>query len=401
MKTRPTTEAAPRRPGTRLPFSVFLPVLFSLSALAAPAPDAPPKDHALFVGTSLQIKDGETFHELVAADSNTVTVLADGKARTLPRNGVGAVRIEPGLKLSSLVAQIDDLRTTPVNASPSGDRFASDRMYILMNSMVDRSAERMDGAIQSMETASRMVDTATGFSKAASEQHLRDTIESLNKEMSSNTAWTSSVSSLLPVDGTANAVDVSCSVAAPRATRDAYVLLVTEYRINSRDQPQYKVHVQPLRDLGPKPQRLTMTQAGLPVGFILGRVDVHVYADGQELATNLSEQRVDLTADDALRYLVICYVAAHPKDTLVATPLKMGVPADFKAQVSAEQLERPLYVKVGVDGTVQGVSAAADRSAAADPYVDAAVRKFRYNPALAAGKPVESVVPLRLADYVR
>jgi hypothetical protein len=407
MKTRPSINAAVRRSGTRLPFFTLLPLLFSLSALAEPAPEVAPRDHALFVGTSLQIKDGETFQPLVAANAHTLTVLADGKARNLPRNAVGEVRIEPELKLSSIVAQIDNLKTKTMKAELTGDRFAGDRMQILMDSMIDQNEDVMDSAaareesaVAGVAAAERSVSTPT-FGIADAQRTLEGAKAAYGKAAAANPQLRGSVSSFTLGDLDKTAVEVVCDLSCPRETRDAYALLVTEYRMNSRDKPQYKVHVESLRGLGPKPQRVTMVQGGMPPGFELGRVGVHVFADGQELATNLSEQRVDLTADDALRYLVLVYVAAHTKDTLAAAPLKIGVPADFKNQVSAEQLERPLYVTVGVDGTVQSVSTAPDRSAATDSYVDATVRKFRYNPALNEGKPVESVVPLTLADYVR
>ncbi len=395
------TEAAPRRAGTRLPFFVLLPVLFSVSALAAPEAEAPPKDHALFVGSTLMIKDGDAFRELVAANADTLTVVADGKTRALPRKDVNSVRIEPSLKLSNLVAQVDHLRTTAVKAAPTGDRWAADRMQILMDSMIGHSEETMHRAINNLEFAQSWQSVAGSYALQGAQQLAAQRNTELSNVADAGSRLRNSVHSFGPNDGTATAIEVSCEIAAPRAPRQAYALLVTEFRSDAREKPQYKVHVEPLRDLGPKPRRVSMTQAGLPPGFILGRVDVHVYADGQELATNLSEQRVDLTADDALRYLVVCYVTAHPKETLPPTPLKIGVPADFKAQVPADQLERPLYVTIAVDGTVKEVSAAPDRAVATTPYVDAAVRKFRYNPALKEGKPVESVAPLMLADYVR
>jgi hypothetical protein len=77
------------------------------------------------------------------------------------------------------------------------------------------------------------------------------------------------------------------------------------------------------------------------------------------------------------------------------------LPADFKQRVPSEQQERTLYVKVGVDGTIRDLSTEVGRTVAVEPYIDSAVRKFRYNPALQAGKPVESVVELKLASLLR
>lgn len=400
MKTPSTTDAAPRRSGTRLPFFALFTVALAAASLRA-EPAAPPKDHALFVGSSLQIKDGDTFRELIAADADYLTVATDGKMQKLPRRSVDAVRIEPGLKLSSMVAQIDDLKTAMVKASPSGDRWAADRMRILMDSMVGHSEEAMDRAMNTVDAANQVAATVHPLYRQEAEASAADRRSDLTRVLDTNHMLQTSVSSIGPSDASATAVQVNCAITAPRSTREAFVLLITEYRTNTREKPQYKVHVEPLVDLGPKSQRLSLIQSGLLAGFILDRVDVHIFADGQELATNLSEHRVDLTADDALRYLVLTYVATHTKDTLAATPLKISVPADFKSHVSADQLERTLYVTVGTDGAVRAVSGAADQGVATSPVVESTVRRFRYNPALNEGRPVESVVPLKLAEFVR
>ena len=400
MKTPFRTEAARRPSGTRLPFSA----LFTLALLAAPLaaePTEAPKDHALFLGTSLMIENSGRYLELVGATDSSVTVLADGAPRDLPRKAVDAVRIEPALKLSSIVARIDNLKSTTVKADVRGDRWAADRMQILMDSMAAQNTHMMDHAQRRLENAEAVATVATGFGKMSADAELAIASANYAKLVNTNAKIAQSVGSFVPSDGTVTAVEVECELSSPRVARNAYALLVTEYRMSSREKPQYKVHVQALRRLGPKPERVTLLQSGLPAGFDLGRVDVHVYADGQELATNLSEQRVDLTADDALRYLVLCYVAGHAKDTLPAAPLKIAVPAEFKQQVQPAELDRTLYVTVGADGAVRDLSLAPDRVVAPDFAVAAAVRKFRYNPALKEGKPVESVVPLKLADYVR
>jgi hypothetical protein len=127
---------------------------------------------------------------------------------------------------------------------------------------------------------------------------------------------------------------------------------------------------------------------------------LHLYSGSLELATNFSEGRLDLTAADAMRYLVLAYVTSHAKDSLAATPLRIAVPADFKQRASTADLDRTLYLTIDTMGRVRGLSAAPDQLVAVDPYIDSTVRKFYYEPALSDGKPVESVVQVRLADLL-
>ncbi len=400
MKTIRNTKVASRRPGTRLPLFVLFPLAFA-AAVRAAVPE-PVKDHALFVGTSLQIEHNGSYAELVAASPNTVTVLAAGQPRNVPRWSVEKVRIDSGLRISSSVAQIDNLSTRVVQADAGGDRWAADRMQILMNSVQSQSSDLQDGNQRQMDEFQRQAATATtAEAGAGAVAALAAANANGQAGANRNVELGRSISSILPNGTPATAVEVTCELTSPKAAQNAFALVVTEYRASSREQPQYKVKVEALRRLGPKPERLTLTQTGLPPGFILGRVDVHVYADGQELATNLSEQRVDLTGEQALQYLTLNYVASHPKETLPAVPQRIALPVGFKDRVPAALVAQSLYATVGPDGAVQQVASDTAGTAVPDAYVDAVVRKFRYNPALKEGKPVESVVAVRLGDYLR
>ncbi|MBK8474938.1 MAG: hypothetical protein IPL39_01140 [Opitutaceae bacterium] len=378
-----------RRSGTRLPFLVLIPL-----ALVGPLWAAEPvKDHALFMGATLHVGDTLASPELVGAEGTRVALLADGKVSFLPRDAVGVVRIAHELKLSSITAQIDNLETTAVKVAPTRDRFAGDRMQILMDSMIAQNEDVMDfatareeAAVAGVAAAERSVSTPT-FGLADAQRALEGAKAAYGKAAAANQQLRGSASSFTLGDLDKTAVEVVCDLSCPRETRDAYALLVTEYRINSLDKPQYKVHVEPLRGLGPKPQRVTMTQGGLPPGFVIGRLDLHVYANGQELASNLSAQRVDLTADQALQYLTLNYIASHPKETLPAVPQRIALPVGFEDRVPAALVAQSLYATVGPDGAVKSVAADTAGTAVSDAYVDAVVRKFRFNPALKEGKP--------------
>jgi hypothetical protein len=203
------------------------------------------------------------------------------------------------------------------------------------------------------------------------------------------------------VDTGDNALDIACELSTPRVMHNTYALVLTEFREASGGKSIYNVHIEPTGELGPKPRKVTLTQIGFPPGFVPGKVNLHLYSGSLELATNLSEDRVDLTADDAMRYLVLAYITSHSKDSLAATPLRIAVPADFKQRASTADLDRALYVTIDTMGRVRGLSAAPDQLVAVDPYIDSTVRKFYYEPALRDGKPVESVVEVRLAGLLR
>jgi len=408
MKTYPKTRAASRHFGTHLPLLTIL-SLASVAPLSAADP-APPKDHALFVGATLQVEDGPGFFEIVGAKGDSVSLQADGKLHHIRRDAIRNVRTERSLALSDVVAQIEKMTVTPTYVPSNADRFADMRMQVLMSDMAyvaGRNVGTATGKSLYAESAQDLATSGLNFARPGEFPHGSSIAvpevdpNAIMKASNSYVTMQSSVDSFGHggrASTGANALDIACELSTPRVMHNTYALVLTEFREATSGKSSYILHVEPVGELGPKPQHMTFTQDGLPPGFILGRVDIHLYRDGQELATNLSEERVDLTAEDALHYLVVCYIASHAKDSLAATPLSIVLPSGFKRQAVAADLERTLYVKVGADGVVQGLSGAPDNLVAVDPYVDSAVRKFRYNPALKEGKPVDSIVELRLAS---
>jgi hypothetical protein len=403
MKTIPKNNAAPRLAGTCLPW-------FSLLSLALVAPlladvTPPPKDHALFAGATVEVEDGPGFSEIVGVHDYTVSLLADGKLHRIRRSEIRNVRIGRTLKLTDVIARIDKMSATPTFVGPTPDRFADMHMQVIMSDMATDATTGMSVAGSNFAAAggqaAATAAAASIFTKSPVQTPQADPT-ALNAASNSAYSMQSSADSFGRgrVETGNNALDIACELSAPRVVHNTYALVLTQFREASGGKPSYNVDVEPVGDLGPKPRKVTFTQPGFPPEFIPGQVSVHLYVGSLELATNLSEGRVDITADDAMRYLVIAYVTSHPKDSLAAAPLSIAVPADFKQHASTADLDRTLYVTINTLGRVRGLSAAPDQPVAVDPYIDSTVRKFYYEPALRDGKPVESVVELRLAGLL-
>jgi hypothetical protein len=435
MKTRRKIESLSRRrrAGLFLFAGVSLALATSMRADTVGAgqdPNAPivliskrpaPKDHALFVGADVQVEDGHGFSDIVGVDGNWVSLQADGKLLPIRRDAVHNVRIGRTLKLTDVVARIDKMIVTPISVGSHGpdepfgpkgangrhaDLFADMHQEMLMNDIASDTVQPVASGIAVMEQfiiATAMFppmtigqETAYAARKGASEV---DIIAASNSQVSVQ----SSVNSFGhgPAPAGDNALNLACELSTPRVMHHTYALVLTEFRETKGGKSSYNVDIEPVGELGPKPRKVTLTPTGLPLGFILGQVGVHLYAGRLELATNLSEGRVDLTADDAMRYLVLAYVTSHGKDSLAAAPLRIAVPADFKQRASTADLDRTLYLTIDPMGRVRELSAAPDRLVAVDPYINSTVRKFYYEPAIKDGKPVESVVAVRLAGLLR
>lgn len=373
-------------------------------AQTSPAEAAAPKDHALFVGGDLCIDFAGAAREVVGANAKEVVVLVEGKPTPVRLDKVEGVRLDRHLKLTDVVAQVDNLKAEPVKMAGIGERQQWLEQRFMMDSMQTEAIGNYARSYNAMMTANSLASAAESSSSedagyaAASAKQSAATAQASMDRATAVAAQSRSVDK--GAGGDMDALEVTAKLSAPKAAREAFVVLVTSFRESAKAPLQYQIHLEPLKKLGPKPEKICITQGGFPKDYILDSYSLYLFADGREVATNLSEKRVDLTADDALKYLTLCYITNHAKETLAASPMRIALPTDFKQQVPAAALQHPVYLTVGTDGAVS--KAAADPAGSAlDAYVAGVVSKFRFAPALQEGRPVESVVAFNLSDYVR
>jgi hypothetical protein len=154
-----------------------------------------------------------------------------------------------------------------------------------------------------------------------------------------------------------------------------------------------------LRDLGPDPRKVIVRILDLPAGFAVESHEVHIYADGRELATNLSTSRVELTPDEALAFLILRHAQVNAGATIpasVAVELRDPAPA-----LTANGPSRLVDLVIGEDGVVRDVRFADLDAGRASADLTAAVRGVRFLPALVNGRPVESSGRFTLGELFR
>ncbi|MES1168386.1 MAG: hypothetical protein ABUL61_04370, partial [Oleiharenicola lentus] len=156
------------------------------------------------------------------------------------------------------------------------------------------------------------------------------------------------------------------------------------------------IHAQALDPIGATPRFVRVLRGGLPIGFQFLDCTVHIYNRGRELATNLSEKRVELTHDEAQQYFVMEYLAANKKATATAAAVPGSLPLEQRQHLTPDQLTRTLHAKVAKDGSLLGVYSDADcNHPVKDRGIVAAAGELFFKPALDQGKPVEGIARLR------
>jgi hypothetical protein len=126
-----------------------------------------------------------------------------------------------------------------------------------------------------------------------------------------------------------------------------------------------------------------------------------LYANGQEVATNLSEKRLPLTADQAYQFFLIDYLTAHKGATLPPTPVLMTPRTEFRRQVENSDANQTIYAKIDKAGNVLAVSTNANGTQTLPASVESALKNVRFMPALANGAPIDGLAKVTLAALAR
>ncbi len=377
----------------------------------------PPKPYTLYVGTDFAIEWEGQLRPVQDVRENEFVVSVNGSPMVVkPRNADLKIRADDVLKVTSSTATISNFKAerayTPENdpqvkfesmasmaASASAATDLARGTMAQKQSMAGFSAAyaatmgspetqaALDAAAAS--TATSAADAASAFQSSASSE---------SSDLNAARNFSIKMQSELAAERF-DAFSLTFEVSAPRPLTKPYIVVVTRYR-ERPEQPDTEriwTYAQALRRVDMKPASVRMVRGGFPAGYKLEDVQVHLYDQGVEIATNVARKRVAITADEAFQFSIVNYIENHRGATLQPMPLKMTLPADLRQRLPAEKLSRNFYVRVSKNGMPTGAfSDEACVEKITDPDLEAAALALRFNPALNVGKPVEGVAPVRL-----
>jgi hypothetical protein len=196
-----------------------------------------------------------------------------------------------------------------------------------------------------------------------------------------------------------DAMDVEFDIRSAKPLHNPYVVTMTKFKTpNSRaGMVQNLIFAQSLHPIDEHISHVHFTEEGFPFNYELVDFQLHIYDRGEEVATNIAADRVELTRDEAFEYVKMEYIGAHLKDTLPAMPAMAKLPADLPSRLAQGKYANAFYVKVSKDGFAdEAFSDPACTRRIDDPYLDSVVKRVRFKPALNGGKPVDGVASLQL-----
>jgi len=384
-------------PLTRIAATVTL--LFSgwslLAAENGPSKTAEPvrpKTHTLYMGADLLISHGGKMYRVRDVSGESFVIDVKGEPTFVSFRGSGVeMKIEESLKLDRRSVSLTDLKSEQIYSAghDPGLKFAQNVQ------MVAAAADSLDDAVGRLNGA-RKIAGADGpndadyeaFSKAAANSNL-----DVN-----NTAYHAKALNDELEKKLYDAISLTFELSSAQPLLHPYVLVTAQLR-EPEGKREYKnwILAKQLNPIREGAAKIKIVQSGLPPGFAIEKLQVHLYDQGKEIPTTVSPKRIDLTFDDAFQYLLIDYLTTNKGATLPATPGLALLPPDFDARVARSEFKPAYYIKVSKDGTPGDVfldQRCTEKSN--DDYINTVMSKVRFKPALDKGKPVEGIAKVVL-----
>jgi hypothetical protein len=363
------------------------------------------KDHVLFVGTDLAINQDGEYHSVVGASKDSLQIARNEKLEAVRVSQGTDVRINRGVKLSNLSATIGNVKTESVDRASARAHLEALKSSMLLADEASMTADRLHGGV--------MVASAAGADPDAPVAGAAITAAAIEANKAAATAaYTSALPGTDSLEATANthlmqnlgqsnstAVELTFDISSPTPIENAYIVVVANY--GSADRPgknAQQISVKNFDQVATSPQIVKMSHATSLNGLPFEKFDIGLYANGVEVATNLSAKRVPLTKDEAYQFFLIEYLTKHKGETRSPAPVLMTSRSEFRRELGQAELEEVIYAMVDKSGSTLSLSPDKAGSKKLPAPLEVALQDVRFMPALENGKPVDGQLKLKLAD---
>jgi len=395
---------------SRIVAVVTMSVGFCGVSSSAPAAGGAGKTHTLFMGVDIAVEHGKMFRRVREVSGSSWVVNVDGRPEFIPANKQALnLKVEQSLKLTEATATLANLKAERAYLSGSDPKTQAMRAQLHLQAFtteqqvvaertLQREVERVPWAI--MAKGAPPTVPPPDPEKAA--ENL-ETIADVAQSQMTTAQFNQAIAEEQLKKELFDAISVEFEISAPKALPNAYMIVVAQFRENGAPSSTARnwIYAQMLDYVDETPRRVSIRRGGLPRGFELDKVEVHIYDQGREVATNVSPKRVELTREEAFQYIVIEHIGSNKGKTLGAMPVMVTMTPDVRTRLREGQGQQVYYVSVSKDGRV--VDAFEDEGYSkriADPFFAEVVRRIWFKPALENGKPVESKTSFDITKFL-
>lgn len=191
-----------------------------------------------------------------------------------------------------------------------------------------------------------------------------------------------------------NTIVVRANISSPVPLVDAYAVGIA--RILTPDhEAKDVIFFNHIGDIGPEPRGILIQESGLPLGFELQDLQLHLYREGRELVSDQSEKQFALTREEALEYLTLERVSSNRRKSLPAEPAWSLAPAELLASERPQDFDFPILVHIDAKGHVVDV----DEQMIVPGQISEIIDDLVFIPAIENGVAIPSQTQVNLADF--
>ena len=371
----------------------------------------------LFDGVDITAKNEGVFQRVIGVSRRSVKLQAGGVTEDVPVRELQGYRTMRVSKFSQIRAHIDKLRAGSLRIAV--DRQMAELEFGTTSSIRSQeSALAMDKAdlmLSQMVLGPRPTDAARQVAiqeKADRIENLRDVMDDYARDrrddMERNAAPSgfepTSVSDLpfeYEYDSLADGLELRGVISAPHSIDDAFVAVTLRY-VDTR-QPIRKGQALELKSvgrIGPKPRKVTVELRNLPRGFHLIGCTINVYAGSQEVATNLSQELVQMTESQLYEHFLHQYMIRNRGATRPPEVMLLEPPDQLRKKLKSAALREEIYAQVDAAGLLLSLSADLAGEKPVSPPIQSVMRFVRFFPGLRDGDAIESRVKFTLSTFL-
>jgi len=362
---------------------------------------APDADHHLFSGVDLFVSDKGKLVPITSLGTKYVVIAgADGGAKRIDANQGFVWKITA--KVSSVGAVIDELESKPI-FSPENDPYRA--AFASQVAMAEYNANFSEGE-QLVQQAARdaiagniaansvnadgspalgggpppsnpngpQLDTfeATGLDYDYFQRQIREAEES----------------------GAHDALAVTFRLSPSTDLADVHAIVLV--RIIRDDEIQNLNFISGIGSVTTEGRDVRLMRTGIKPGFELLDTDVFVFNHDQEIATNLSERRMALTAQDAWEFARLSHQTDHRRSSAQPMVIWSLAPDALREATDADSFDWPLTLQLDERGVVQSID---DGGKPLPPLVRKIASQLPCLPAVENGQPVPAKLRVNLVEY--
>jgi hypothetical protein len=410
------------RPRFALLFAALAAAAASAGTAGAADAQADAKTYTLFRGASLSVGLNGQVYPVMDISGGAWVIRRNGELVVVSaKDGPINLKVAPALRLTEKAASVSNLMTEPAY-TPENDP------YTKFTKQMSEAANSYAGDQSAAKAANATMDAATTFAQrvgASSPSSGPPSASGVGDSPASASAQSGITNAANMVNGanmtagaspgiavgakTAfdpngenyDAMNVAFEVSSEKPLNRPFIVITAEFRARNDPPGAYRkwVYAQALERIDSKGAKVQFLKGGFPPGFEMRDVQLHVYNEGDEVATNISKERVPYTRQEAFEFVKSHYISSHKGATLPPVPALAKLPPDLPSLLSQGKYGQPIYIKVNKDGLAQDVFIDPNcLRPAGDPYLESLAKGILFEPALEDGKPVDSVAALNLSQ---